>query len=274
MSTRDELDKIAHKAEEVAHKQGNDPSKWDQNSFVRASDFPISGETPDKPVVMPDMENPKFVQKRDPKAREEAMDELRRSVTKKIDRWADKLIISMYTPPNIPRVEGETWKEDGKTWTKKGGIKMTVSANQDARMPWWCPKCSRPMNGQHDRKFYYRKGMCMECTIDWEGLMRRNGTYAAYERRCVRENEKSWLREQIEEQSAKIKEFHYGKTVFHDGRTADIVDQAAFKPLFEAVEKDIELLIRRLEAIAREEQEESDANAQEHPNVDMDQRTE
>jgi hypothetical protein len=145
------------------------------------------------------------------------LDEVRANVGKKMDKWANRLQVSMAFTPKVQRVEGERWTENGKLWEMKGGIKMSITHSEQARMPWWCPKCSKPMNHRFDRKFYYLRGMCYNCNVDWEGQMRIDGTFAAFEKRMLRENEKAFLRDKIEEHLTYIKEFKEPTVHFENG---------------------------------------------------------
>jgi hypothetical protein len=187
---------------------------------------------------------------------ETKLDEIRAQVGRKMDKWANRLVVSMSPNPQIKRVEGERWKEGNKEWIMKDGIKQSVSLLESARMPWWCPKCSISMSHRFDRRFYYLRGWCYNCNIEWEGKMRLDGTWPAFEKRAVRENEKSYLREKIKEHQEYMRTFKVPTAHFEDGRYEELAPLSQFKGLFEELEKDIELCLDRLEQIAREEQEE------------------
>lgn len=184
------------------------------------------------------------------------LEDLRRSVGTKMQKWADRLQFSMHYSPKIERYEGETWIEDGKTWVIKNGIKQNVSVTQSARMPWWCPKCERVMNHRFDRKFYYLRGHCFECNVEMEGIMRLNGTWDAFEKRMMRENEKSFLLDKIQEHKTYINGFTVPQLHFSDGRWEELASISEFSGLFESLEKDIEFMIARLEQIKLEEESE------------------
>ena len=64
------------------------------------------------------------------------------------------------------------------------------------RMPMFCPDCKNMMNKRLDKKFWMRMGKCFDCVIEEENTMRAKGTYREYERKKVKDNAMSWLKEQ------------------------------------------------------------------------------
>jgi hypothetical protein len=191
---------------------------------------------------------------------EKKITQIRQQVTKKLNKWADRLVIAVTTSANmrqaISRIEGEVWTEDGKQWELKNGIRQTVSITQEARMPIWCPKCSKPMNHRFDRKFYNLRNMCFNCNIEWEGEMRLNGTWVEFEKRMMRENEKSFLRDKIQEHMSYLRGFSEPTLYFSDGRYEVLANKSQFEQLFSMIEQDIEFMLSRLAVIQKEEQEE------------------
>jgi hypothetical protein len=184
------------------------------------------------------------------------LDEIRGHVGQKMNKWANRITVSMAFTPQIKRLEGERWREGSKEWIMKDGIKQSVSTLDTARMPWWCPKCSLPMNHRHDRKFFTLRGWCYNCNIEWEGKMRLDGTWPEFERRMIRENEKSFLRDKITEHQEYMRTFKVPTIQFEDGRYEQLASLKEFSGLFEELEKDIEQCLERLELIAQQEQEE------------------
>lgn len=185
------------------------------------------------------------------------LEEIKFNVGSKMKTWADRLQFSMAFTPKIERFEGEVWSEDGKRWIMTDGIKRSYSVLQDARMPWWCPKCKRTMNHRFDRKFYYLRGHCFNCNVEFEGAMRINGTWDEFERRLLRENEKSILRDKIEEHIAYMKDFRVPQMHFGDGRWEQLGTMKDYAPKFEQLQSDIDFMLGRLEEIRQEEEKES-----------------
>lgn len=195
------------------------------------------------------------------KEMEQKLDDLRKNVGQKLNKWADRLQFSMHYTPKIERYEGERWTEGGKTWILQNGTKKSISVLQEARMPHWCPRCSMPMNHRFDRKFYYLRGHCFNCNVELEGEMRLNGTWEEFEKRTTRENEKAFLRDKIQEHMEYIRTFKEPQLHFSDGRWEKLATVEDFRGIFESLEKDIEFMLNRLEQIRKEEEEESNENS-------------
>ncbi len=129
------------------------------------------------------------------------------------------LKVSMHIPEKIKRKEGETWTDhDGKEWEMKAGIARSIPKLQGAKMPWWCPKCERPMKTRLDTKMWYKRSMCFNCVVEEETEMRANGTWETHQQRLMYENSISKVKDAINE----LQSFH--DTVsnpqihFQDGR--------------------------------------------------------
>lgn len=96
-------------------------------------------------------------------------------------------------------VEGDVWKESGKTWTIKNGIKQNITKldklKKAARIPLACPKCNGPMKHHLAKKMYKIHGFCFDCTIDYEAQLRKAGLYEQYEKDMMQGNIKKFLSE-------------------------------------------------------------------------------
>ena len=86
--------------------------------------------------------------------------------------------------------------------------------------------------------------------------MRVDGTYDLFERRTVRENEKAFLRDKIQEHMEYMRNFTEPQAHFEDGRWEYLARKEDFADLFASLEKDIEFMMGRLVQIATEEEEE------------------
>jgi hypothetical protein len=92
--------------------------------------------------------------------------------------------------------EGEVWTEKGKTWTIKNGIKRTVSkftqVRKELQTPLCCPKCSKTMKAGDEQIYKFNK-VCLECTVKFEGELRRIGKYEEYEKARIQANAKGFV---------------------------------------------------------------------------------
>jgi hypothetical protein len=92
--------------------------------------------------------------------------------------------------------EGEIWTERGKTWTVKNGIKKTVTkftqVRKDLQTPLCCPKCNNAMH-QCDETFYKHNKVCLNCTVEFEHELRKQGKYEEYEKARVEANVKGYI---------------------------------------------------------------------------------
>lgn len=193
---------------------------------------------------------------------QQKLEEVRNGVATKMNKWADRVQVSMAFIPKIARTDGETWVENGKTYIQKQGYKEQLGRLQEIRMPWWCPKCTKPMNHRFDRKFYYLRGWCFDCNVEWEGQLRIEGKWEAFEARMIRENEKSFLRNKIQEQLDYVRTFKLPQAHYGDGRWEELATIDMFAAKFEEIEKDIEFCQNRLDVIQKEEEQE-EANVKE-----------
>lgn len=139
---------------------------------------------------------------------QDALNDVRRKVSEVMVKEGNKLVFGWRGEPSPERKEGDVWEDvNGKTWTVKNGIKQTVTKLDAAKTPYWCPKCSKPMNHRFDIKFWRIRGHCMDCNVKFETELRRQGKWEAYERNTM-------LRNYIAEITDKIAELqNYHDTV-------------------------------------------------------------
>lgn len=127
--------------------------------------------------------------------------------------------------------EGDIWTENGKTWTIKNGIRMTVSEKDTLRasllLPLSCPKCSGPMNTHLDEKMWHIHKKCFDCVIREETKMRLNGTYEQYERNIIYGNIVSTLNDVKDEMQEFIKQNTADQFVTEDGTVESWVDDSS-----------------------------------------------
>lgn len=138
----------------------------------------------------------------------ESLNNVRRKVAEVMKKEGNKLVFGWRGEPAPERKEGDVWEDvNGRKWTVKNGIKQTVTKLDDAKTPWWCPRCNKPLNHRFDVKFWRIRGHCMDCVIKDETEIRRQGKWEEYERNIM-------LRNYIAETTDKIAELqNYYDTV-------------------------------------------------------------
>lgn len=108
---------------------------------------------------------------------------MRNLATKK---FGDATVIQTgYTKIEEEHTEGELWEANGKQWTIKNGIKMTISkldaVKKSLQIPLICPTCNKAMKkGILDSKMWSIHKRCFDCVIEYETELRRIGKYEAY----------------------------------------------------------------------------------------------
>jgi len=79
--------------------------------------------------------------------------------------------------------EGDTWEQNGRTWTIKDGLKENVTKLdkfKNAAIPLFCPKCKQVMDKQLDSHYFKAYGECLDCRSITETQMKIAGTWSNY----------------------------------------------------------------------------------------------
>lgn len=184
------------------------------------------------------------------------LDRIRKDLIQRTDKKFDKITVAVTDTKSVhaDRKENEVWEDhNGKKWTRRNGIVQSISKFEGLRTPYWCPKCTKSMNHRLDDKFYRLHGFCMECTLKWHTQMKLDGTFDAYERHIMRENEKAFLNEKIQEHEDYIRTFRTPQQHYGDGRWEELASKSLFEGTFDEVRADIEFCKARLEQITNEE---------------------
>ena len=107
-------------------------------------------------------------------------------------------IQSGYTKEQVKHTEGDTWEENGKTWTIHNGIKQTTTKHDALKamveFPLTCPCCSKAMKDiPLNRKMYNIHSTCFDCVIEMEHKLRMEGKYEAYEKQMLNDNKNATI---------------------------------------------------------------------------------
>lgn len=101
-------------------------------------------------------------------------------------------IQSGYSKEEIIHNEGDIWEEKGQKWTIKNGIKQNVTKLDRFKslsfVPMFCPKCSKLMNHNTDKRMYHLHKMCMNCVSVMETQLKLEGKYEEYEKNIISNN--------------------------------------------------------------------------------------
>lgn len=96
---------------------------------------------------------------------------------------------------------GEKWTDvHGKTWEQKNGYRVIVNEKADAirdMVRQKCAKCEMDIKwgNRMDRKFFSKSGMCYNCTIDHDTMLRLTGKWDTYEKKKVLSSQLSYLKD-------------------------------------------------------------------------------
>lgn len=98
------------------------------------------------------------------------------------------------------RKEGDIWEENGKQWIFQNGIKQTLTKFDELKqliiLPLVCPKCDKPMStSTSNKKLYSIHKMCLDCVIQFETELKRDGKYDAYQRKIKEDNVNGYLKD-------------------------------------------------------------------------------
>lgn len=103
-------------------------------------------------------------------------------------------------PTRGDRKPGDTWEENGKTWTiTENGTIQNVTRLDKFRVPFRCPECKNVMKGKKDRKAYFANETCLNCMIDYHEELKKAGKFKQFAFRKRLLDAKSWIRDQLEQ---------------------------------------------------------------------------
>lgn len=85
-----------------------------------------------------------------------------------------------YTKNQEFHKEGDIWKENGRKWTIRDGIKENITKLdkfKKATVPLFCPSCEQIMNKQLDPHYYKAYGSCVDCIAKFETKLKEEGKW-------------------------------------------------------------------------------------------------
>jgi hypothetical protein len=129
----------------------------------------------------------------------EALRDVRRKISEVMNKEEGKIVFG-YRPKEQTRKEGDVWTDArGREWTVKNGIPQNVTKLDGAKIPLWCPQCSRVMKHKLDNKFYRRTGACMDCMFEKETELKRLGKWEEYSNEILKKNYIDYIKDKIQE---------------------------------------------------------------------------
>ena len=130
--------------------------------------------------------------------KERDVQRLRNIVSK---NYSDRTITQVgYTKEQVEYKEGDVWEENGKNWTIKNGIKMTITkldlVKKTLQMPLVCPKCKKAMNkGNLDKQMYAIHHTCSDCVFEHETKLKHDGKFEEYQQNILKQGVQYHIKE-------------------------------------------------------------------------------
>lgn len=98
---------------------------------------------------------------------------------------------------HIEREVGEEWTDkDGRTWIQREGYIVKVTRFDDLRTPLFCPECQKRMGkAAKDSEVFHKFGFCLNCLIERDAKMMRDGSYYEYEKNYIKSKQVGYYTE-------------------------------------------------------------------------------
>ena len=106
---------------------------------------------------------------------------------------------------------------------EKKRIDEKFEATKEARVPWFCPECTRIMKKRLDDRMWYLYGHCFDCQVRVENKLRIEGTYDEWAEKKIIANKLAWLKDQKQsiEEFKKQDKVEFWQQVRPDGYSVD-----------------------------------------------------
>ena len=118
-----------------------------------------------------------------------------------------------YTKKQQFHKEGDIWKEDGRTWTIKDGIKQNITKLdkfKKAAVPLFCPTCKNIMNKQLDPHYFKAYGACLDCTKVKETKIKNVGEWDDHKKEVGNKEVDNMIKEYTQYMKMKMEESNDG----------------------------------------------------------------
>jgi len=118
-----------------------------------------------------------------------------------------------YTKKEEFHKEGDIWKEDGRTWTIKDGIKQNITKLdkfKTAAVPLFCPTCKSIMNKQLDSHYFKAYGECLDCTKAKETQIKNSGEWNKHKKGVGNQEIDNMIKEYTQFMKMKMEESNDG----------------------------------------------------------------
>ena len=179
-----------------------------------------------------------------------------KEIQKRIHGVEDQKIQVGYKKKEIRRVEGETWTDDdGKEWEMKNGISQSIPKFQDVRVPLFCPECKGIMGkSSKDTEVFYKFGFCLNCLLDRDIEMQRQGTFKSYAEKYQMSKQKGFYEESQLEVTEYLEKLDNGVLEFptEDGKMEKWTGD--HKKIRDFWQKELEFINEQLDKIYEKEE--------------------
>ena len=131
---------------------------------------------------------------------------------------------------------------------EKKRIDEKFEATKEARVPWFCPECTRVMKKRLDDRMWYLYGHCFDCQVRVENKLRIEGTYDEWAEKKIIANKLAWLKDQKQsiEEFKKQDKVEFWEQIRPDGYS---VDKETWNADFDKVKKEADEALEYLQKI-------------------------
>lgn len=163
-----------------------------------------------------------------------------------------KISVSMYVDEASENLKpGDTWEDaEGHKWKiNKYGDKIRECVMQEARMPWFCPKCDSIMSKRLDDKMYWSQGMCFECVLKRDQKMGLEGTFEAFQEKFITDRKIGFFKDARLEINKYLEDLSNTKNFVNEDGTLEewVGDMGKVRTFFEKELGEIDKTLLKLE---------------------------